>query len=196
MGTAFYEMVESGAVVEGNVRLRRIRALRKNQFAEEGTLGGFIEDEANLTQSFYSWVGDEARVSSGVWVSDGAHVHGRALCRGELTLTDCAVGGNALIDIRPGTSLDINNLSVEIGGSAYIQGPQDLGIIKGLFGSWYDETLWHRPKDGGVYVVSRSIGHLFSGSLDMFLATVEDFQKAGPGTEHFVAMLRAKFSGR
>ncbi|RQR65582.1 hypothetical protein DIE18_03800 [Burkholderia sp. Bp9125] len=74
-------------------------------FAKAGSLGGYLEREANLSQEDEAWVGQEAkvygnaRVSAGAYVSGAADVSGFAQIRNNARVTGFArVGDYAQVD--------------------------------------------------------------------------------------------------
>jgi len=75
--------------------LYRIVAKRDFGKIKEGTVGGFIEDTNNLSQSGDCWVGDKAAVYA------NARVTKNAVVRGHAVLKDYAIAtGNAVIEGR------------------------------------------------------------------------------------------------
>ena len=80
-----YELTGETINVFGKT-LHRIRATRDFSNVHAGDLGGFIEDERNLSHDENAWVGGNARVSGNAWVGGNALVGGNAW-----------VGGNALV---------------------------------------------------------------------------------------------------
>ena len=78
--------------VEGDVTLRRIRALVPIKFAAIGDLGGLIQNEQNLSGEGDAWVSGNARVSGNAQVSGDAWVYGNALVSG-----NARVYGDALV---------------------------------------------------------------------------------------------------
>ena len=73
-----YELTEETTNIFGKT-LHRIRATRDFSNVHAGDLGGFIEDERNLSHDENAWVGDEARVGDEAWVGGNALVSGNAL---------------------------------------------------------------------------------------------------------------------
>lgn len=67
-----YELTEETKVIGGKT-LFRIRALRSFGDIKAGDLGGFIENERNLSHEGNAWVGDNA------WVDGNARVSGDGL---------------------------------------------------------------------------------------------------------------------
>ena len=72
-----YELTGDTINVFGKT-LHRIRATRDFSHVHAGDLGGFIEDERNLSHDENAWVGGNARVSGNAWVGGNALVGGNA----------------------------------------------------------------------------------------------------------------------
>ncbi|WP_375664594.1 hypothetical protein [Bartonella sp. CL162QHHD] len=86
-----YESTDETIEVNG-VTLHRIRALRNFRDVYAGDLGGFIENESNLSHEGDCWVGDDAKVYG------SARVYGRAKVFGNANVYDNAhVYGNAIV---------------------------------------------------------------------------------------------------
>ena len=68
----------------------RVRLLRDLLDLHEGSLGGWIESESNLSQEGDCWVGNEAVLNNAV-IKDNAHVCGNSRVFGNV------VGGKKLI---------------------------------------------------------------------------------------------------
>lgn len=64
-----YEFTGETKVMAG-VTLKRIRALISFGFVAKGEIGGFIEDEKNLSHGGNAWVTDNARVTGNARVTD------------------------------------------------------------------------------------------------------------------------------
>ena len=73
-----YELTEETKVIDGKT-LFRIRALRSFGDIKAGDLGGFIENERNLSHEGNAWVGDNAQVGGDAWVDGDAWVNGDGL---------------------------------------------------------------------------------------------------------------------
>lgn len=76
-----YELIKEDCIDIGVRKLYRIRALRDFRNVKAGDIGGYIEDERNLSHEGNSWVYDEAKV------------YGNALVCGDAILRDCAMVG-------------------------------------------------------------------------------------------------------
>ena len=76
-----YELTEETINVFGKT-LHRIRATRDFSNVHAGDLGGFIENELNLSHDRDTWVYGNALVSGDALVSGNARVYGNALVKG------------------------------------------------------------------------------------------------------------------
>lgn len=110
-----YQLTSETITVNGRT-LHRIQALRDFADVEKGELGGFVENESNLSQEGNCWVYDDAKVYDNATVegdakvrdnaiiADEASVYGNAHVYGNAKLVDCssacdytAVRDNAII---------------------------------------------------------------------------------------------------
>ena len=73
-----YELTKETKVIGGKT-LFRIRALRSFGDIKAGDLGGFIENERNLSHEGNAWVSGDARVDGDAWVDGNAQVSGDGL---------------------------------------------------------------------------------------------------------------------
>lgn len=90
-----YELIDVGDKYNGNIRVYRIKALRDFGSVKKGDIGGYIENESNLSHHGDCWVCDDAyvinkarvyghaKVCSNAWVFDNAEVYGNAIISGE-----------------------------------------------------------------------------------------------------------------
>ena len=169
-----YELTEETINVFGKT-LHRIRATRDFSNVHAGDLGGFIENELNLSHDRDTWVyGNawaygEARVYGNALVSGEARVYGNALVSG-----DARVYGNALVsgDARvEGKALVGGDARVEgnalVSGNARVKGPRDIYWIS-CIGSRDGTTSFFRNANNGISV---SCG-CFYGTIDEFAAAV------------------------
>ena len=117
-----YELTEETTNIFGKT-LHRIRATRDFSNVHAGDLGGFIEDERNLSHDENAWVGGNARVSGNAWVGGNALVGGNAW-----------VGGNA-----------------RVCGNALVKGPRDIYWIS-CIGSRDGTTTFFRNANNGISV--------------------------------------------
>ena len=90
-----YELTNETKTLAGGTVLRRIRALRDiPRFGvKAGELGGFVEEENNLSQDGDAWVFCDANVYGNAWVSGDAEVYGNACVYG-----DAEVSGDAKVE--------------------------------------------------------------------------------------------------
>lgn len=128
-------------------KLFRIKALISFGNVKEGDLGGYVENESNLSHSGDAWVYGNA------WVYDNARVYGEARVYGNARVYGEAwVYGNAWVS-----------------DNARVSGDADYLCFKGL-GSENRNTTFFKCKDGHIHV---SCG-CFSGNLEEFAAKVKD----------------------
>lgn len=89
---AKYELIEDDTTMIGHSVLHRIRALENFSDVKAGDLGGYIENEDNLSQEGNCWVYDfgkvhnVARVSENATVRANAQMHDRTQIYGNATL--------------------------------------------------------------------------------------------------------------
>ena len=99
-----YELTDETKTLEDGTVLRRIRAVRDfvtvdGALVNAGDLGGWIENESNLSHDGKAWVFDEACVYGSAMVYSNAHVMGLAEVYGNACVCDNAqVFGDASID--------------------------------------------------------------------------------------------------
>ena len=139
-----YELTEETTNIFGKT-LHRIRATRDFSNVHAGDLGGFIEDERNLSHDENAWVSGKALVSGDALVGGNAWVGGNALVGG-----NAWVGGNA-----------------RVCGNALVKGPRDIYWIS-CIGSRDGTTTFFRNANNGISV---SCG-CFYGTIDEFAAAV------------------------
>lgn len=77
-----YELTEDTITCCGNT-LHRIRATKSFGGVQAGELGGYIENENNLSQEGDAWVYGNARVYDSAWVCGSAQVYGNARVCGD-----------------------------------------------------------------------------------------------------------------
>ena len=139
-----YELTEETINVFGKT-LHRIRATRDFSNVHAGDLGGFIENELNLSHDRDTWVYGNA------WAYGEARVYGNALVSGE-----ARVYGNALV-----------SGDARVYGNALVKGPRDIYWIS-CIGSRDGTTTFFRNANNGISV---SCG-CFYGTIDEFAAAV------------------------
>jgi NDP-sugar pyrophosphorylase family protein len=131
---------------------RRIRALRDFGDVKKGDLGGWIESESNLSHEGNCWVYENCHVSG-----RKAKIYGNAKIKGNSSVKDSEVHGNAVFDGRvrvfPGCNIKDNAVlhsnatlqetyvadNVEISGYVWLRGCIVAGNTK-LIGDkpWYE----------------------------------------------------------
>ena len=106
-----YVLVPDNQIVHNGATLYAIKSLRSFGDVKAGTLGGYIESEANLSHSGNCWVYDNAKVYGKAKVYDRAKVYGSAKVAGTCQVVDNGeVFGNAVItdDYIVGEDMEIN----------------------------------------------------------------------------------------
>ncbi|EDS11200.1 hypothetical protein [Anaerotruncus colihominis] len=169
-----YELTEETTNIFGKT-LHRIRATRDFSNVHAGDLGGFIEDERNLSHDENAWVSGkalvsgEARVGGDAWVYGNARVGGDAwvygnarVCGNALVGGNAWVGGNALV----GGNAWVGG-NARVCGNALVKGPRDIYWIS-CIGSRDGTTTFFRNANNGISV---SCG-CFYGTIDEFAAAV------------------------
>ena len=187
-----YELTEETINVFGKT-LHRIRATRDFSNVHAGDLGGFIENELNLSHDRDTWVygnawaygearvygnalvGGDARVYGKALVGGDARVEGKALVGGDARVGgnasvsgDAWVGGNALVsgNARVGGNALVSG-NARVYGNALVKGPRDIYWIS-CIGSRDGTTTFFRNANNGISV---SCG-CFYGTIDEFAAAV------------------------
>ena len=187
-----YELTEETINVFGKT-LHRIRATRDFSNVHAGDLGGFIENELNLSHDRDTWVygnawaygearvygnalvGGDARVGGNALVSGDARVGGNASVSGDARVEgkalvggDARVEGNALVsgNARVGGNALVSG-NARVYGEARVKGPRDIYWIS-CIGSRDGTTTFFRNADNGISV---SCG-CFYGTIDEFAAAV------------------------
>ena len=165
-----YELTEETKVIGGKT-LFRIRALRSFGGIKAGDLGGFIENERNLSHEGNAWVGDNAKVGGDAWVGDNARVGGYAWVDGYAWVGgnakvggDAWVGGNAWVEdnAQVGGYAKVGG-DTRFNGNGLINSNDDYLCEKGL-GSHNRSASFFKCKDGHIHVLCGC----FSGNLDEF----------------------------
>ena len=112
-----YELTDETMKYAGHV-LHRIKALVSFADVKEGDLGGWIENESNLSHLGNAWVYGDARVYGNAVVSDDAKVYGHAVVSGCAEVYGHAVvSGNAVVS---GCAVVSDN--AEVYGGARVSG--------------------------------------------------------------------------
>ena len=174
----FELMTESKMNVFGKT-LFRIRALVDFSFVKAGDVGGWIEEEGNLSQYGDAWVYGNAEVYGNACVYGDARVCGDARVYGDTRVYgnacvcgDARVYGNARVygyawvcgDTRVYGNAEVYG-DARVYGDACVCGDDDYTTIKG-FGTCFRTTTFFRCKDKTVKV-----------ACGCFLGTIAEFRK-------------------
>ena len=108
---AKYKLTDETKIVNG-ITLHRIVATKNFDNVKVGDKGGFVESIRNLSDSFNSWISDNARVFGNAYVLENAQVSGNAMVYG-----NARVAGSATVTCNAQV---YDNAKVI--GSAYIAG--------------------------------------------------------------------------
>lgn len=172
-----YELTSESKMYSGR-KLFRIKALVSFGNVKEGELGGWIEEEQNLSHYGNAWVGgnahvysnarvwqdaqvyDDATVFGNTWISDEARVCGHALvydsawvCGSALICGEAQVCDDALVCGQAFVSNEARVYGkVRICGAAKICGYGDY-IVIGPIGSRNAYATFYRREDGEIMVV-------------------------------------------
>ena len=129
MSAKKYQLIGEPVDYNGH-RVRRVCALLSGSWGPSGTLGGWLESEANLSHEGHCWVGGEAHVVKEATVRDDAVVTDRALIDNQATVRgdarvedDCWVCNDAVVEdyVRLSGSVHIGN-SVRLAGGVHLSG--------------------------------------------------------------------------
>lgn len=105
-----YELLADQKKVIGDITVYRIRALKDFAHVKAGDLGGWIQSEANLTQSGLCWVGGEAIARDFAQVSGDAVLMGRSVA-----MKECEISGDSVV-----AGFAVITDSVKISNNAYV----------------------------------------------------------------------------
>ena len=177
------------------INLYRIRALKDFSDIKAGTLGGYVENEDNLSHDGNAWIygnakvcGDakvygnsrvygDAKIYGNAWIYGNARVYGDAKVYGNSRVYDDAkIYGNARVcsDTRVcGDAKVYGNACVcsdaRVCGDACLKTNADYTVIHG-FGSEERTTTFFRCKDGNIRVKCGC----FYGTIDEFRYKVHE----------------------
>ena len=139
-------------------KLFRVKALVAFGNVEKGELGGFIENEDNLSHDGNAWVSGNAQVSGNARVSGDAWVYGNAWVSGDAQVSgDAHVSGDARV-----------SGNARVSGDAVVYDEADYATVKG-FGQFFRATTFFRCKDK----ILRVQCGCFYGDLEQFREIVK-----------------------
>lgn len=131
-----YEILKDRSITIDGHTLYRIRAVVDFSNVLSGTLGGFIENEFNLSQTGTCWIADEAAVyghsvvTEGGWVGGSSRVYGHSIIRGTGYIDDAVIIRSS--EIKNNTVIKGSAILQEssIGGSTIIEGNARLENVR------------------------------------------------------------------
>jgi hypothetical protein len=179
-----YEMTEETMEWAGH-ELHRIRALRNFANANEGEMGGWIESEANLSQTGDAWIADDAKVFEFARISKDAFVGGNAMVFGNAIVTDSAtVHDHALVYEAAGIFGDAKVLDTAVccetallsgsscvGGDAWIRTIYDVFSVSPIGTTRESITFFTNKRKEilvSMYEISESITQFMQNIPDLF----------------------------
>lgn len=93
-----YKLLLDDMVANIDVTLYRIIALKDFDDVKKGDLGGYVEDEKNLSQFGSCWIYDDAKVAYKAYVCDNSKIYGDVYIHGDTHIYGSAIiKGNAEI---------------------------------------------------------------------------------------------------
>ena len=93
-----FELIKNDSIEIDDYKLYRIRALIDFKNVKAGDLGGYVENENNLSQMGDCWIYDNARVYDRAYIADDAKVFNNACVSGNARVYDNAyIADNAII---------------------------------------------------------------------------------------------------
>ncbi|RKI90459.1 polymer-forming cytoskeletal protein [Parablautia intestinalis] len=174
----------------GDITLKRIRAIASFDVIKAGDLGGWIEKEENLSQENKAWVCGNAKVYGNAKVFDNAKVCNNAEVYGNAKVyNDTWVYGNVCVcnnaevygNAKVYGNVDIYS-NAKVCGDAQILYENHLLVI-GPIGSRNSFTTFFRDKDNEIAVKCGC----FCGKIDKFIERVQKTH----GDGRYAAVYRA-----
>lgn len=177
-------------ILFGDEKLYRIRALKDFGSVRKGDLGGYIQDEKNLSHAGDAWVSGNAKVLDGAWVCDDARVEDNALVVGSgvwicnnaiirqnaTVIEDAHVEDNVIVEGNARIS-GCSSLSddVIVGGNIWFEDAcietMDDYIYMNGFNSEFGSATFYRAVDENI----RVIWGIFQGTLEEFREQVKAY---------------------
>ena len=147
------------------INLYRIRALKDFSDIKAGTLGGYVENEDNLSHDGNAWIYGNAIVYGDVKVYGNSRVYDDAKIYGNARVcSDARVCGDAKVYDNACVCSD-----ARVCGDACLKTNADYTVIHG-FGSEERTTTFFRCKDGNIRVKCGC----FYGTIDEFRYKVHE----------------------
>ena len=176
-----YELVKDDfIIVEDDIKLYRIKALKSFNHIQKGQLGGYIESEYNLSQHSDCWVYKDAKVYGNAEVYGYAEVCGNAEVYGNAEVCgNTKVYGNAKVC---GNAKVYGN--AKVCGNAEVKSKNDIITILNI-GSRNSTTTFFRSKDNHIYV---SCG-CFYGNIKEFEEKVKNTHKGNKHEEIYLKVI-------
>ena len=175
-----YELTDELIEVEGK-KLYRIKALVDipKHDVKIGELGGFVENEKNLSHEYNAWVTGNARVIDNAIVGGDAIVGGKAIVGGNARVIDNAiVGGNAWVTGDAWVSDNVRVTDKAIVTDNAIVGGNARVIDNAIVGGNADYiVIYPIGSECGVFTAYRTENGI-GCNRGCFSGTVEEFEEA------------------
>lgn len=186
-----YEITTQSIEWKGR-KLFRIKAVKSFADVKVGDLGGYIENESNLSQDGTAWVSGDAKVYDTAMVFGDAKVFNNAEIYGNANVYDDA---NVFGEAEVGDHANVKECAWVSGhakvygdtwvyGNAWVCGDADYVCVKGL-GSRYRNTTFFKCKNGDIYVTCGC----FEGNLDEFTKKVKITHGDSKYAKEYLAMV-------
>ena len=168
------------------VTLHRIKAVRSFGNVKEGDLGGFVENEDNLSQDLEAWVYGEACVYGKACVCDKAHVFGEAHVCGEAHVYgEAHVCGKACVYDKAHVCDEACVFGeAHVCGEACVCGKADYIVFKNWWSSGRYFT-WTRSNN------MWSVGCFYGTGEELIKKAYADSEKSGREYERVVKYVRS-----
>jgi len=151
-----YELLIDDTIVFFGVQLFRIKALISFEGVKKGDVGGYVENEKNLSQYGNAWVSGNAKVYGDAEVSGNAEVYGNAWVSGNAKVSgDAEVYGNA-----------------EVYGDAKVYGDADYIVFKN---NWSSGRYFTYTKSNKKW----KVGCFYGNSEELVEKAYKDSKKSG-----------------
>lgn len=183
-----YEILENyGYENAKSKRICRIRALRDFGDVQKGDLGGYVQDEENLSHEGNCWIYDDSHVIDNARVEGDAKVRGSSYLLGNSYVCERAEVSNILMKgnatVKGNVYLDAD---ITIEGDALITKENDICYF-GLFGEECQTFTAYRTKDGTVEMTNGE----YQGDLEDFKRHIkETYPKGSPLRKTFKAIAK------
>lgn len=85
-----YRLTRKYIIIDNNIKLYQIKALKHFSDVHKGQLGGYVQSENNLSQFDDCWIYDEAMVYENAYIDKKACIYNQAKVHGNAVISDNA----------------------------------------------------------------------------------------------------------